>query len=152
MKVITSGFMMNTKHTVMNFDIGHTVTFSKTISEFDIYQFAGITGDFNPLHVNEEYAQTTRFGKRIAHGMLTSSFICTALGTQMPGVGTIHINQNLSFKKPVYIGDTITVKLELLEKNADKNIWIIKSDVYNQHDEIVVEGTSIVKPPKGDEV
>lgn len=152
MKVITSGFMMNIKHTVMNFDIGHTVTFSKTISEFDIYQFAGITGDFNPLHVNEEYAQTTRFGKRIAHGMLTSSFICTALGTQMPGVGTIHINQNLSFKKPVYIGDTITVKLELLEKNADKNIWIIKSDVYNQHDEIVVEGTSIVKPPKGDEV
>lgn len=131
----------------MNFDIGHIVTFSKTISEFDVYQFAGITGDFNPLHVNEEYAKSTRFGKRIAHGMLTSSFICTALGTKMPGVGTIHINQNLSFKKPVYIGDTITVKLELLEKNTDKNIWVIKSDVYNQHDEIVVEGTSIVKPP-----
>ncbi len=152
MRAITSGIMMNTKHTVMNFDIGHIVTFSKTISEFDIYQFAGITGDFNPLHVNEEYAKNTRFGKRIAHGMLTSSFICTALGTQMPGVGTIHLNQNLSFKKPVYIGDTITVKLELLEKNADKNIWVIKSDVYNQNHEIVVEGTSTVKPPVHDEV
>jgi 3-hydroxybutyryl-CoA dehydratase len=139
---------MNIKNIEMSFEVGHIVTFSKTIAEFDIYQFAGITGDFNPVHINEVYAQSTKFGKRIAHGMLTSSFICTALGTQMPGVGTIHVNQNLNFIKPVYIGDTITVRLELLEKNTDKKIWVIKSDIYNQHEELVVEGTSTVKPPK----
>lgn len=136
----------------MNFEVGHTVEFSKTIGEFDIYQFAGITGDFNPIHINEVYANNTRFKKRIAHGMLTSSFICTALGTQMPGVGTIHVNQNLSFLHPVYIGDTITVRLELIEKRVDNKTWVIQSDIFNQDEIKVVEGTSIVKPPKVNEV
>ena len=127
--------------------IGDTAEFSKTISEFDIYQFAGITGDLNPIHVNEEYAKRTRFGKRIAHGMLVSSFICTVLGMKLPGVGTIHIGQELKFIKPVYIGDTITVKLELTDI-LENGHFKIKSVVYNQDNEMVIDGFSTVKPPK----
>ncbi len=131
----------------MAFKIGDKATFSKTISESDIYQFAGITGDFNPMHVNEVYASETRFGKRIAHGMLTSSFICTALGMHLPGVGTIHISQTLEFKKPVFIGDTVTVTLELIEI-LEKGFFKIQSDISNQNNELVVSGFSVVKPPK----
>ena len=130
------------------FKEGDTAEFAKTISEFDIYQFAGITGDFNPLHVNEEAAKETRFGKRIAHGMLVSSFICTALGTKLPGEGTIHVNQDLSFLSPVFIGDTITVKLTLADKEYKKNRWLIKCEIYNQEDVLVIEGNAIVVPPK----
>jgi len=131
----------------MIIELGTTAEFSKTITEFDIYQFAGITGDLNPLHVNEEYAKQTRFGKRIAHGMLISSFICTVLGTQLPGLGTIHISQLVEFKRPVYIGDTITVKLKVIEVLEKGNLKIL-SQIFNQKDEIVVDGYSIVKPPK----
>jgi 3-hydroxybutyryl-CoA dehydratase len=128
--------------------IGRTARFSKTIAEVDIYNFAGITGDLNPVHVNEEYAKTTRFGKRIAHGMLTSSFICTALGMYLPGTGTIHVRQELDFLKPVYIGDTVTVVLEVVSILEDKPFLKIRSQIFNQHEEVVVDGYSIVKPPK----
>ncbi len=131
----------------MSNKIGDKANFSKTISETDIYQFAGITGDFNPLHVNEEYAKNTRFGGRIAHGMLTSSLICTVLGMKLPGVGTIHISQNLEFKRPVFIGDTVTVELEVVE-NLPNGYLKILSNIFNQNKECVVEGYSIVKPPK----
>lgn len=128
--------------------IGQTATFSKTIAEFDIYSFAGITGDLNKLHVDEEFAKKSRFGKRIAHGMLTASFICTALGTKLPGEGTIHIKQELEFIKPVFIGDTITVYLEVVEILSEKKYLKIKSQIFNQEKELVVDGFSIVKPPK----
>lgn len=133
----------------MKYNIGDKASFSKTISETDIYQFAGITGDFNPLHIDEEYAKKTKFGKRIAHGMLTSSFICTVLGMKLPGVGTIHVSQHLEFKRPVYIGSTITVELEIIEI-LEKGLLKILSNIYNQNKEIVVEGYSIVKAPKTD--
>ena len=92
--------------------IGDTATFSKTISEFDIYQFAGITGDFNPMHINEEFADTTIFEDRIAHGLLTGSFISTVLGMKLPGPNSIYLSQSFSFTAPVKIGDTITAKVE----------------------------------------
>lgn len=128
--------------------LGQKASFSKTISEFDIYSFAGITGDLNKLHVDEEFARSSRFGKRIAHGMLTASFICTALGTKLPGEGTIHIKQEIEFLKPVFIGDTITVYLEAESILSDKNYLKIKSQIFNQDGELVVDGYSIVKPPK----
>jgi 3-hydroxybutyryl-CoA dehydratase len=131
----------------MQYSIGDKAAFSKTISESDIYQFAGITGDFNPMHINEEYAKGTRFGKRIAHGMLTSSFICTVLGMKLPGPGTIHISQQLEFLKPVYIGDTITVNMEITEV-LEKGFLKIRSSISNQNNEMVVDGFSVVKPPK----
>jgi len=128
--------------------IGKTAQFAKTIAESDIYNFAGITGDMNPVHINEEYAKTTKFGGRIAHGMLTASFICTVLGMYLPGVGTIHVRQELDFLRPVYIGDTVTVRLEVVALIENKPFLKIRSQVFNQRNELVVDGYSIVKPPK----
>ena len=98
---------MQKELTYEDIQIGDTATFSKTISEFDIYQFAGITGDFNPMHINEEFADTTIFEDRIAHGLLTGSFISTVLGMKLPGPNSIYLSQSFSFTAPVKIGDTI---------------------------------------------
>lgn len=128
---------------------GDIASFSKTISESDIYQFAGITGDFNPVHVNEVYASESRFGKRIAHGMLTSAFICTVLGTQLPGVGTIHTKQYLEFKAPVFIGDTVTVTLTVQSIFKEGRYARLDCRIINQDGGEVVTGYSEVKlPPK----
>lgn len=132
--------------------LGKIAEFSKTISESDVYLFAGISGDLNPLHVNEEFAKTTKFKKRIAHGMLSSSLICTVLGTKLPGNGTIHISQSLNFIKPIFIGDTITVKVEALEKIFDKPYLKLKCEIFNQLQDLVIDGFAIVKPPKEYEV
>ncbi len=131
----------------MKFTVGDSATFSKTISESDVYQFAGITGDFNPVHIDEVYASNTIFKKRIVHGMLVSSFISTVLASKIPGEGTIYVGQELKFTRPVYIGDTITAKLELIEIINEKR-WKIQSQVFNQNGEMVVDGFSIVKPPQ----
>ena len=90
------------------FEIGRTASVSKTISETDVYLFAGITGDFNPAHVNEVYARDTKFNGRIAHGMISAGLISAVLGAHMPGPGTIYLSQTLIFLAPVRIGDTIT--------------------------------------------
>ncbi len=131
----------------MKFTVGDSASFSKTISESDVYQFAGITGDFNPVHIDEVYASNTIFKKRIVHGMLVSSFISTVLASKIPGEGTIYVGQELKFTRPVYIGDTITAKLELIEIINEKR-WKIQSQVFNQNGEMVVDGFSIVKPPQ----
>ena len=127
--------------------LGKTAHFSKTLSETDLYLYAGITGDLNPVHVDEEYAKKTKFKRRIAHGLLTASYICMPLGMYLPGPGTIQISQFLEFLKPVYIGDTITVNLEvteILEKGRIKIRTLLK----NQDGEIVLDGFAIVLPPK----
>ncbi len=127
--------------------LGKTAHFSKTLSETDLYLYAGITGDLNPVHVDEEYAKKTKFKRRIAHGLLTASYICMPLGMYLPGPGTIQISQFLEFLKPVYIGDTITVNLEvteILEKGRIKIRTLLK----NQDSEIVLDGFAIVLPPK----
>lgn len=131
----------------MSIQPGDTATFSKTVSESDIYQFAGITGDFNPVHVNEVYAAKSRFGKRIAHGMLSSSFICTVLGTQLPGIGTIHTKQYLEFKAPVYIGDTVTVELTVDSLFNENRYARLDCRIVNQDGKEVVTGYSEVKLP-----
>jgi 3-hydroxybutyryl-CoA dehydratase len=132
--------------------LGEKAEFSKTISESDVYLFAGITGDLNPLHVNEEFAKTTKFKKRIAHGMLSSSLICTVLGTKLPGNGTIHISQSLNFLKPVFIGDTVTVKLEVIERIIEKPYLKINCQIFNQFQDLIIDGFAVVKPPKENEV
>ena len=124
--------------------IGDTATFSKTISEFDIYQFAGITGDFNPMHINEEFADTTIFEDRIAHGLLTGSFISTVLGMKLPGPNSIYLSQSFSFTAPVKIGDTITAKVEVIEKQDEKKFIKLKTQVWNQHKIMVVDGEALV--------
>ena len=106
--------------TIDQLKVGESAEFAKTVSESDIYLYAGITGDFNPAHVNEAYAQNTFFKTRIAHGMLTAGFISAIIANQMPGPGTIYMKQELSFLAPVHIGDTITGRVEILELNLEK--------------------------------
>lgn len=124
--------------------IGDTAVFSKTITEFDIYQFAGVSGDFNPVHINEEFAKNSFFKGRIAHGILTGSFISTVIGTQLPGPNTIYLSQNFRFTAPVRIGDTVKATVEVVDKRDDKKIIKLKTVVFNQHEEIVVDGEAVV--------
>lgn len=120
--------------------IGATASMSKTVTEYDIYTFAGVTGDFNPVHINSEFAGKTMFGERIAHGMLSAGFISAVLGTSLPGANTIYLGQELSFKAPVKIGDTVTATVEVLEKIEAKNRVILRTTVTNQNGVMVVDG------------
>lgn len=120
--------------------VGDQASFTKTIAESDIYQFAGITGDFNPLHVNAEFAKTSLFKERVAHGMLTAGFISTTLGMKLPGTNSVYLSQNLSFLAPVKIGDTVTSEVTVIEKLDAKKIIKLKTIVKNQHGVTVVDG------------
>lgn len=129
-------------------EIGDTAEFRKTITETDVYLFAGISGDFNPLHVDEEYAKTTPFGKRIAHGGLAASLLAPVLGMKLPGLGTVALETTTKFRKPVYIGDTITCKVEVIGKNPKMKIVEMKITWTNQNNEIVSKGMCKVIPPE----
>lgn len=134
--------------TIDEISAGDRAEFAKTVSESDIYAYAGITGDFNPAHVNEEYARTTFFKTRIAHGMLPAGFISNVLGNQLPGPGTVYIRQELNFTAPVKIGDTIRAVVEVTGIDTEKNRITIKTQCINQDDKIVLDGTGIISPPK----
>lgn len=127
--------------------VGDKAVFSKTVSESDIYLFAGVSGDYNPAHVNEAYAKKTSFHTRIAHGMLSASFISTVLGTKLPGPGTIYLEQSLVFKKPVFIGDTVTAEVEIIEIIKEK-ICRLQTNCKNQKNEVVLEGVATVMLPQ----
>lgn len=128
--------------------IGMTKSVSKTISESDVYTYAGLIGDINPVHVNEEYAKTTRFKGRIAHGMLTASFFSTIVGMLVPGADAIYLGQTCKFLLPVYIGDTITATGVVKEIIPEKRIATMTTTVKNQRGEIVVEGEATVMATK----
>jgi 3-hydroxybutyryl-CoA dehydratase len=127
--------------------IGDSASFSKTVSETDVYLFAGITGDMNPAHVNAVAASGNMFKQRIAHGMLTGSFISTVLAMHLPGPGTIYLGQELQFRAPVFIGDTITARVELVEKLEPRKWTKFKTQVHNQDGKLVVDGFATVIPP-----
>lgn len=124
--------------------IGDVASFSKTVSEHDVYTFAGLTGDFNPVHVNSEFAKHTMFKERIAHGMLSAGFISAVLGTALPGINTIYVAQELAFKAPVRIGDTITATVEVVEIIESKNRIILKTIATRQDGVIVIDGRATV--------
>ena len=128
--------------------IGQKASFSKTITETDVYLFAGISGDINPAHLNEEYAKNTFFKGRIAHGMLTASLISAVIGVQLPGPGTIYSSQTLNFLAPVYFGDTITATAEIIEIFPGKNRVTLKTYCTNQDGSIVTTGEALVLPPR----
>jgi 3-hydroxybutyryl-CoA dehydratase len=134
--------------TVTEMKVGEFATFTKTVSESDVYQFAGLTGDFNPAHVNEEFAKESMFKERIAHGMLSAGFISTVLGTKLPGPGTIYLKQELSFLAPVKFGDTITAKVEVTELDVEKNRVILRTVCTNQKGKEVLDGRAVMMPPK----
>lgn len=129
--------------------IGQKSDTTKTISEHDVYSFAGITGDFNYAHINEEYAKNTKFETRIAHGMISAGLISSVLGMKLPGNGTIYLSQSINFKKAVKIGDTIKAEVEIIEIIDKKKFTILKLKTvcYNQFGEIVTEGIAQVIPP-----
>jgi 3-hydroxybutyryl-CoA dehydratase len=106
---------------IVELELHDKAEFAKTISETDIYLYAGVSGDFNPAHINEEYAKETFFKTRIAHGMLSAGFISMVIGTKLPGPGTIYLDQSLKFLAPVRIGDTITAHVEVTEIMTEKN-------------------------------
>jgi 3-hydroxybutyryl-CoA dehydratase len=128
--------------------IGDTAELEKTITETDVYLFAGISTDYNPVHINTVEANKSIFKGRVVHGILTSGLISAVLGTRLPGVGTIYLEQNLKFIKPVYINDTIKASVKAKELIVEKNIAIFETICTNQNGEVVIEGEATVKPPK----
>jgi 3-hydroxybutyryl-CoA dehydratase len=129
-------------------NIGDSATFTKTISEGDVYLFAGITGDLNPAHMDAVSAAEGMFKQRIAHGMLSGSFISTVIGMQLPGPGSIYVGQTLSFRAPVFFGDTLTAKAEITEKLEERKWVKLKTTVTNQDGKLVIDGEATVIPPK----
>ena len=134
--------------TIAEIKIEDSAEFSKTIAEADIYLFAGVTGDLNPAHINEEYAKNTFFKGRIAHGMLLAGFISTVIGCQLPGPGSIYIKQDLKFRAPGRIGDTVTAKVTVMEIIEEKNRVILQTTCTNQEGIILLDGQATVSPPK----
>ncbi|MFW5951872.1 MAG: MaoC family dehydratase [Gemmatimonadota bacterium] len=133
---------------IEDLEVGQAAEFTKTISESDVYGFAGITGDFNPVHVDRVAAEASRFGGRIAHGMLTASLISTVIGMKLPGPGCIYMAQSLRFTAPVRFGDTVTARAEVAEVNREKNRVTLATRCVNQDGDVVAEGESLVMPRK----
>jgi 3-hydroxybutyryl-CoA dehydratase len=134
--------------TIDEIEVGDTAEFTKTVSEADIYLYAGVTGDVNPAHIDEVYASGTFFKSRIAHGMLLAGFISTVIGNRMPGHGTIYVKQELSFLAPVRIGDTVTARAEVVDVEKEENRVKLRTTCVNQDGTMVVDGEALVSPPK----
>lgn len=134
--------------TMQEIRLGDSASFSKTITEADIVLFAGVSGDFNPAHVDQVAASAGMFGQRIAHGMLSAGFISNVLGNSLPGPGTIYMGQELRFVRPVFIGDTVTATCTVVERVEEKNRLKLETVVTNQRGESVITGTATVMPPK----
>ena len=128
----------------MTFSVGDTAEITKTIEQSDIDAFANVTGDHNPVHVDEEFAKTTRFGKRIAHGMLTASLISAVLANKLPGEGSVYLGQTLQFVAPVFPGDEVTARVTVKEIREDKPIIKLETICMNQRGEIVIRGEATV--------
>ena len=120
-------------------EVGMSDSFAKTISEADVYGFAGISGDTNPVHINEEYAATTPFGQRIAHGMLSAALISTVAGTKLPGPGAIYVDQQIKFKAPLFIGQTARAEITVKEINERRRRVICDTNVY-VGDKVIASG------------
>ena len=129
---------------------GQFAEFTKTVSESDVYLFAGITGDFNPAHLNKIYAQKTFFKARIVHGMLLAGLMSAVLGTSLPGPGTVYLGQELDFKAPAYLGDTLTARVEVLDINPGGNRARLRTVCLRHDGTILADGIALVSPPKPD--
>jgi 3-hydroxybutyryl-CoA dehydratase len=128
--------------------VGQSAEWSKTVTEADVVLYAGITGDFNPVHVNAVEAERSRFGGRIAHGMLGAGFISAAIAMRLPGPGAIYLGQTLRFTKPVRVGDTVTARVEVAELFPAKRRVRLTTVCRNQAGEVVIDGEATVLIPK----
>lgn len=125
--------------------IGQKASVQKTFTAADVTAFAGISLDVNPIHMSDKYAESTVFGKRIVHGILTSGLISAVLANKLPGPGTIYLGQELRFTRPVYLGDDITAEVEVVELREDKKIVKLNTTCYNQDGKVVISGLATVK-------
>lgn len=128
----------------MALQVGESASLAKTITDDDIRAFADLTGDYNPVHLDDEFARTTRFGRRIAHGMLSAGLISSVLANKLPGTGTVYLSQTLSFVAPVYPGDTVTARVTVTKVREDKPIVTLETVCVNQRDETVIKGEAVV--------
>jgi 3-hydroxybutyryl-CoA dehydratase len=128
--------------------IGDSAQISKTITEADIELFARATGDFNPVHLDQAYAEKTMFKGRIAHGLLSVGLLSSILGNILPGHGTIYLSQDVKFLAPVRIGDTVTAGVEVIELISEKNRAKFRTTCINQDGKLVVDGIAWAMPPK----
>ena len=124
--------------------IGQTASLSRAISQSLVEEFARLTGDLNPVHLDDEWARATRFGRRIAHGMIGASLISAVIGTKLPGSGAIYLSQSLRFEAPMAIGDTITARVTITKLRPDKPIATLETICINQNDKTVIRGEALV--------
>lgn len=128
----------------MKLSIGDTAEITRTIAESDIEAFADVTGDHNPVHLDDEFAKNTRFGRRIAHGMLTASLISSVLANQLPGEGSVYLGQTLQFVMPVFPGDEVTARVTVIEVRENRPIVKLETLCVNQRGETVIRGEATV--------
>ena len=124
--------------------VGQSSSLTKTVDERGIEAFAEVTGDNNPVHLDDTYARTTRFGRRIAHGMIAAGLISATLANDLPGPGTVYLSQTLQFKAPVFPGETLTTTVEVKSVRADKPIATLATSCKNQDGKVVLEGEAVV--------
>lgn len=132
---------------IESINIGMKVSYSQTISDSDIKAYAGLSGDHNPVHVNREYAENSRFGKRIAHGLMSAGFFSALFGTRLPGPGCVYVSQSLQFKRPVYIDDTVVATVEVLRVDTEKR-RVFFSTVCNVGNKTVITGEAEIYIPE----
>lgn len=131
----------------MKIKVGDTASITRVITDELIRQFANLSGDQNPIHLDESYAEKTRFGQRIAHGMLSASFFSAVLANQLPGIGSVYLSQSVKFVAPVFIGDSITARVTVIAVREDKPIATLETICTNQNGETVITGEAVVKMP-----
>jgi 3-hydroxybutyryl-CoA dehydratase len=131
---------------INTFSIDQTIETTNTTTKEDVHLFAQVTGDTNPVHLDDDYAATTSFGKTIAHGMLTAGFISAAIGTRLPGPGCIYLEQSLKFRAPVFIGDTVTTRLTIVDINVRRKRLTLKTECI-VNDKVVVSGEAVIMIP-----
>jgi len=129
--------------------VGQQAMFGRTVTDADILAFAGVSGDTNPIHLHDGFARSTRFGQRIAHGMLSGSYISTVIGTRLPGPGAIYVSQSMIFKAPVLVGDTITAVATITEIDDKRRRVTLKTQCL-KGDAVVIDGEAVVLVPRRD--
>jgi len=140
--------VVNLAEDKLPYKVGDSAQLSKTVKDEDIRIFAEVTGDKNPLHLDDEFASKTIFKRRIAHGILTAALISSVIGNRLPGNGTIYLSQTLNFLAPVYVGDEVTAKVEVLQVLKEGKRLRLKTQVINQNGTVVVDGEALVIPPR----
>lgn len=137
---------MKESFSIDEIEVGMSASYSQTITDTDVKSFAGISGDHNPVHLDEVYAENSRYKKRIAHGLIGASFFSAIFGTKLPGKGCVYVGQNLSFKRPVYLGDTVTAVVTVTSVDDKKNRVFFETKCFVKN-KIVIDGTAEIFIP-----